>query len=207
MAVGILLLVLQALPMVAASEVIRIGVLSHRGDEATLKNWSPTADYLTRMIPEHDFRVVPLDFAEIEPAVGASEVDFLLVNPGIYVAMEVRHRISRIATLNNLMDDIPYNVFGGVIFTRSDRYDINRLADLVNKRFMAVDATSLGGFQMAWRQLHEVGIEPYEDLAELTFGGTHDAVVEAVLRGEVDAGTVRTDILSDMAGSYGCQHQ
>ena len=203
MAVGILLLVLQALPMVAASEVIRIGVLSHRGDEATLKNWSPTADYLTRMIPEHDFRVVPLDFAEIEPAVGASEVDFLLVNPGIYVAMEVRHRISRIATLNNLMDDIPYNVFGGVIFTRSDRYDINRLEDLVNKRFMAVDATSLGGFQMAWRQLHEAGIEPYEDLAELTFGGTHDAVVEAVLRGEVDAGTVRTDILSDMAGSYG----
>ena len=130
-----------------------------------------------------------------------AEVDFLLVNPSIYVAMEVRHRISRIATLNNLMADHPYNVFGGVVFTLSDRSDINQLEDLVGKRLMGVDETSLGGFQMGWRQLHEAGIDPYKDLAELTFGGTHDAVVEAVLRGEVDAGTIRTGILADMAAS------
>lgn len=198
-----MLVILLGMPVSALSDIINIGVLSHRGDEATLKNWIPTADYLVRMIPEHEFRVVPLDFAEIEPAVSAAEVDFLLVNPGIYVAMEVRHRISRIATLNNLMDDIPYNVFGGVVFTRNDRHDINSLEDLVGKRLMAVDATSLGGFQMAWRQLHDVGVDPHEDLAALTFGGTHDAVVKAVLSGVVDAGTVRTDILSDMAASEG----
>ena len=125
----------------------------------------------------------------------------MLVNPSIYVAMEVRHRISRIATLNNLMADHPYNVFGGVVFTLSDRSDINQLEDLVGKRLMGVDETSLGGFQIGWRQLHEAGIDPYKDLAELTFGGTHDAVVEAVLRGEVDAGTIRTGILADMAAS------
>lgn len=188
-------------PMPAASETINIGILSHRGDEATLKNWTPTADYMTRLIPEHNFRILPLDFSEIEAAVQNRAVDFLLVNPSIYVAMEVRHRISRIATLNKLVGDAPYNVFGGVVFTRSDRSDINRLEDLIGKRLMAVDANSLGGFQMAWRQLHEVGINPYQDLAALTFGGTHDAVVEAVMRGEVDAGTIRTGILRDMAAS------
>lgn len=185
----------------AVADSINIGVLSHRGDEATLKHWSPTADYLTRVVPEYEFRILPLDFSEIEPAVKNAEVDFLLVNPSIYVAMEVRHRISRIATLNNLMADHPYNVFGGAVFTLSDRSDINRLEDLVGKRLMAVDETSLGGFQMGWRQLHEAGVDPYKDLAELTFGGTHDAVVEAVLRGEVDAGTIRTGILADMATS------
>lgn len=197
----LLVLMLFSVPSKAAADNISIGVLSHRGDEATLKNWSPTADYLTRVVPDHEFRVVPLDFSEIEPAVKNAEVDFLLVNPGIYVAMEVRHRISRIATLNNLMEDRPYNVFAGVVFTLSERSGINRLEDLVGKRLMAVDATSLGGFQMGWRQLHDAGIDPYKDLAELTFGGTHDAVVEAVIQGKVDAGTIRTGILADMAAS------
>lgn len=185
----------------AVSDTINIGVLSHRGDEATLKNWTPTADYMTRVIPEHEFQVLPLDFSEIEPAIEHAEVDFLLVNPSIYVSMEVRHRISRIATLNKLMGDHPYNVFGGVVFTRAERTDIKRLDDLVGKHLMAVDAISLGGFQMAWRQLHDVGIDPHKDLSALTFGGTHDAVVKAVMLGEVDAGTIRTGILKDMAAS------
>ncbi|MCG8426755.1 MAG: PhnD/SsuA/transferrin family substrate-binding protein [Chromatiales bacterium] len=183
----------------AASEVpIRIGVLSHRGSEATLKNWSPTADYLTETIPGRPFEIVPLDFDEVDPAVKFSDVDFVLVNPGIYVNLEVRYRVSRIATLNNRAGDVSHNVFGGVIFTRKDRDDIHKLTDLKGKRFMAVDQTSLGGFQMAWRELQQVGLDPYKDFQSLQFFGIHDEVVRSVLMGEVDAGTVRTDILERM---------
>ncbi len=178
---------------------VSIGVLSHRGDEATLRNWSPTADYLSRVVPEYRFRIVPLDFREIEPAVKNGEVDFLLVNPSIYVNMEVRYRISRIVTLNNLIDGRPSNIFGGVIFTRAGRQDINSLEDIRGKSFMAVDKISLGGFQMAWKELQDIGIHPYRDTASLRFGGTHDAVVKAVQRGEVDVGTVRTGILELMS--------
>jgi len=177
---------------------VRIGVLSHRGDEATLKNWSPTADYLSREIPEYRFRIVPLDFREIEPAVKNEAVEFLLVNPGIYVNLEVRYRISRIATLNNLLNGRPLNVFGGVIFTRADNDAIQTLEDVRGKRLMAVDRTSLGGFQMAWKTLAEAGVDIHHDTRSLTFGGTHDAVVRAVLDGRADVGTVRTGILEAM---------
>ncbi len=180
---------------------VRIGVLSHRGDKATLRNWSPTADYLSRVIPEYHFVIVPLDFREIEPAVKNANIDFLLVNPGIYVNLEVRYRISRIATLNNLFQDQTYNVFGGVIFTRADNREIFTLEDIRGKTLMAVDKTSLGGFQMAWKELHERGINPYLDTHKLLFGGTHDAVVEAVRQGKVDVGTVRTGILENLIES------
>jgi hypothetical protein len=30
----------------SAPQIVRIGVLSHRGDEATLQAWTPTAAYL-----------------------------------------------------------------------------------------------------------------------------------------------------------------
>lgn len=176
-----------------------IGVLSHRGDENTLKSWTKTANYLSAQLPGYLFGIKPLDFTEVEGAVENREVDFVLVNPGIYVNLEVRQRVSRIATLNNRRNGVPYNIFGGVIFTRADRTDIKELKDLTRSHFMAVHATSLGGFQMAWLELQRQGIDIHEDLARLSFGGTHDKVVKAVLAGKADAGTVRTDILERMA--------
>ena len=84
-----------------ASTDIRIGILSHRGDVITERTWTPTADYLSAALPGYRFHVQPLDFAEIDAAVGGGSVDFVLANPSIYVNLEVRHRVSRIATLRN----------------------------------------------------------------------------------------------------------
>ncbi|MBW2740828.1 MAG: response regulator, partial [Deltaproteobacteria bacterium] len=44
-----------------------------------------------------------------------------------------------------------------------------------------------------WRELKEMGIDPYRDFKDLKFIGTQDAVVYAVRDGKVDAGTVRAD--------------
>jgi two-component system sensor histidine kinase TtrS len=196
-----LLLLFVASPLHADTEVVRIGVLSHRGDKATLRMWSPTADYLSSQIPAHKFVIQPLRFDEVNPAVEKGKIDFVLVNPGIYVNLEVKYRVSRIATLYNRRNDVPYKIFGGVIFTRKDHPEINTLEDLRGHTMMAVDATSLGGFQMAMREMVEKGIDPYTDLKALRFGGIHDRVVMAVLKGEVDVGTVRTDILERMASA------
>ena len=156
---------------------IRIGVLSHRGDAIAERVWTPTADYLSAALPEHRFRIVPLDFSQVEPAVRDAQVDFVLVNPGIYVNLEVRHRVSRIATMQNRVGLMRSNVFGGVLITRADRSDLTRIADLKGRSLLAVDPDSLGGFQMAWGELAEHGIDPRRDLKALGFAGTHDAVV------------------------------
>jgi len=195
-----LLLATLLLPCAAFGEDIRIGVLSHRGYIATFADWTPTADYLSATLDDYQFAVVPLAFDQVNEAVASGAVDFILVNPGIYVNLEVRYRVTRIATMNNRRaDNAPYNFFGGVIFARQDRSDLQRLEDLRGQRFMAVDETSLGGFQMAWRELKAKGINPYEDFSALIFGGIHDDVVYAVSNKDVDVGTVRTDILERMA--------
>jgi two-component system sensor histidine kinase TtrS len=178
---------------------IEIGVLSHRGDAFTERHWGPTADYLTQVLPRHCFNIEPLAFDAVEPAVAAGRIDFLLVNPGIYVDLEVRHRISRIATIRNGVGEQARNRFGGVIFARRDRSDIEDLDDLRGKRLIAVDPNSLGGYLMALDVLQRQGIRVPQDLAALRFAGIHDAVVMAVLNGRADAGIVRTDILERMA--------
>ncbi len=181
-------------------ETVRIGVLAKRGAEQALAMWGPTADYLSRQVNGYRFEIVPLDFPEVYPATEAGAVDFILANSGIYVELEVQYGVGRIATLRNLgPGSHTYTHFGGVIFTRSDRSDINGLADLSRQRFAAVEFNSFGGWWVAWRELHTAGIDPFRDFAEMRFTGTHDAVVHAVLDGSIDAGTVRTDTLERMA--------
>ena len=194
----IAVLLLLAPAMVPADEVIRIGVLSHRGDPATATYWADTAAYLSDEIPGRRFEIVPLDFDEVEPAVESRAIHFLLVNPSIYVVMEVRHRVARIATLNRRVGDDFTTLFGSVVFTRADRDDIASFDDLRHKTIMAVDKTSLGGYQMTMYELKSRGMGTWRDGIRIRFGGIHDNVVEAVYNGSVDVGTVRTGILESM---------
>ncbi|MCX7424843.1 MAG: PhnD/SsuA/transferrin family substrate-binding protein [Planctomycetia bacterium] len=181
------------------NELVRVGVLANRGTPYCLEQWGPTADYLTSRVPGYRFVIVPLAYEAVEPAVERAEIDFVLANPAIYVAMEQRFGASRIATLKNSRSGEVCTLYGGAIFCRADRGDIETLEDLKGRTFMATDKSSMGGWLAALREFKEQGIDPFDDFLEVRFGGTHDAVVHAVRRGEVDAGTVRTDTLESMA--------
>lgn len=177
---------------------VKIGVLAKRGTQQTIRQWQPTAEYLSQTIPHHQFVVVPLPFDQVRDAVAEHKVDFLLANPAIYVEMEHDFTASRIATIKNLRLGRGYTYFGGVVFSRADQ-PIERVEQLRGKTFMAVDPTSFGGAIMAWRELQANDFDPFADFLSLEYGETHDAVVLAVREGRVDAGTVRTDTLEKMA--------
>lgn len=179
---------------------IRIGVLGFRSPEKALQKWAPTAEYLNAAIPDYNLEIVPMNYPAVEKAVAEKEIEFLLTNTGHYVKLEAEYGVSRIATLVKSYEQRPIKSFGGILFTRSDRSDINTIADLEDKHFLAVGENSLGGFLVAWRELKREGIDPYKDLSKLEFNGVpHDNVVLRVLAGEADAGTVRTSIIENMA--------
>jgi putative nucleotidyltransferase with HDIG domain len=179
---------------------VRIGLLAKRGSEIDVQLWTPTADYLSARIPGHHFRIEPLDFSQIHEAVGNDRVAFVLANSAFYVELENRHGVNRIATLiNRNLPAEQTTTFGGVIFCRADRTDIQRLSDLKGRRFMAVEPRSFGGWIACWRELHRRNIDPLRFFSSLEYGQTHDAVVQQVLDGTVDAATVRTDTLERMA--------
>ena len=177
----------------------RIGVLAFRGSEKSIQRWAPTADYLSRSSPGYEFEILPLTLEQMTVAAREGNVDFILTNPGNYVALEADFGVTRIATLKSPKTTAEGNVFGAVIFVRAVRTDIQSLSDLQGKRFMAVGRQAFGGFQMAWRKLKSAGIDPFYDFAELRFGGfPQDRIAMAVMSGEVDAGTLRTGVLEDM---------
>ena len=54
--------VLVTLP--AQADIIKIGLRAHSGKEKGIEQWQPTADYLSRRIPEHKFVILPYDNLE-----------------------------------------------------------------------------------------------------------------------------------------------
>ena len=190
---------LTAAPMDAEDEVVHIGVLSYRGDEKAINRWSATAEYLTQNIPGYTFQLSTLDLSEMAKAVEEDRVQFILTNPGNYVELESRFGISRIATMQSLLSGKISTRFGAVIISKLSNVSIRSLQDLEGKSFMAVSPEAFGGFQMAWRELAENGIDPFKDFSRLDFVGfPQDQVALAVYYGKVDAATVRSETLMRM---------
>jgi two-component system sensor histidine kinase TtrS len=177
---------------------VRIGVLAKRGPEKSLERWTSTADYLNSTLPAYRFKIIPMAFDDIEILVKNRMVDFVIVNPGIYVNLSVKYGVRRILTLvNKLSNKTNVSSFGSVIFTLRERENIQIINDLKDQRVAAVHNTSLGGWIMARLELRVAGIEKW-DFASLLFLNTHDAVVNAVLKREAEVGIVRTDTLERM---------
>ena len=187
---------------VAGETAVNIAVLAARGEEKTLAMWTPTAEYLSATIPGYVFHILPVDIDSIGPAVASGQADFVLANPALYAELEAGYGISRIATLRNKRPGGSYTRFGALIITRADRGDITDLKSLRGKSFMAVHPRAFGGWWMAWRELKQAGIEPERDFSRLEFSGfPQSKIVMALREGQVDAGTIRTDVLERMAAS------
>ena len=183
----------------ADRDTVKIGVLANRGDAIGLREWTLLAQYLTREIDSEIFTIVPMSFRETLEKVANREVSYIIVNSSYYAFLEYHNMALRIATLQTISSVGSKVNFGGVVFTTSDRNDINELKDLRKKRFAAVDENSLGGWHAAWYELEKSGLKPRRDFSELIFSGSHDGVVYDVLQGRVDAGTVITGQIEKMA--------
>jgi len=127
-----------------SGEVIKIGLRANRGAELAIKRWQPTADYLSKTIPDHTFILVPFEINSLlNQAVSRSEFDFVFTNPASHVEQKMRYGVSAIATLINKREGKAYSQFGSVILARADRNDITSFHDLNGQRFMGVDEQPL----------------------------------------------------------------
>jgi len=178
---------------------VRIGLLAFLDAEAMSRQWAPLLAHLGAALPGHQPVLVQFDHKGLRDAVASRSVDFVITNPGNYVALEMEFGISRIATLDTAQSPSPMRAVGSAVIVRADRQDLSKLADLAGKRVAAVGADAFGGFQVAWREFAQLGIDPYADFARLDFVGLPmRAVTDAVAGGQADAGIVRACTIENL---------
>ncbi len=182
----------------ASASDLRIGVLSIRNPEDTIKYWQQISDHLNEQIPDNHFVIVPHSYKSMEKAVADGQLEFAVVNPAQYIELEAKYGASAIATQISHSAQTESSYFGTVIFTKSNRADIVTLSDLRGKSLITASKTAFASWVVTRDELMRVGIE-YEDLASVKFAdSSSDKVVMAVKNGEVDAGSVRTTVLEQM---------
>ena len=185
----------------AAPRTAHIGVLAYRGNAAALAEWRPLAAYLGDSVDGWRFELVPVSLSSVESEIEADRLDFLITNPGHYVALAARHDLSAIATRERWAEisNSHLSRFGTAIIVARDS-PVASLNDLKGRKLAAVSPDAFGGFQVAWSQMQKQGIDAFRDLASLRFMGfPHDEIVAAVARGEVDAGVIRAGLLEILA--------
>ena len=68
----------SAISQLDAKETVKIGVLAKNGPAKALSKWKATGDYLSTVLPDYQFEIVPLDFKDVNPAIEEKTVDFFM---------------------------------------------------------------------------------------------------------------------------------
>lgn len=199
-----LVLALVLLPFLSQAEntphpeeakTFTVGVLAFRSLEQTQQRWQPLIDHLNQQIPQHSFQLKPLYYNHFTHAFKENSLDFVFTNPQHYILLQRQQPLHPLATLMPLAENQPVSQFGGVIFTRADREDINRIEDLRRQRIAATLDQSFGGFLMQKWEAHK----RQTPLTDVVYTGMpHDLVVIKVLSGQADVGFVRTGVLESL---------
>lgn len=177
---------------------VTIGVLIGGNAQGTLEHWAPTADYLSRRIPDHHFAIVPLDAKAMRQKVAAGELDFVVTDPGQYVQLATASGVESLATMTHAWQGKLYAQTSAAIITRADREDILRLSQLKGKSLMAVNPDAFEGYTLIYWELKAHDIEPPRDLRLVFSGLLPEQIVRAVRDGKVDAAVVPAGVLEQM---------
>jgi CheY-like chemotaxis protein len=135
-----------------------LGVLAFRPIPVMEARWQPLVDYLNSKVDGLNLKLRVLNYPDLEAAIAAGEIHFVLTNPGHFILLGQReHFSSPLASLITLIDGQPVRGFGGVILVPAGREDLRQARDLRGKTIAAVDTGSLGGYQMQAYELRRHG--------------------------------------------------
>lgn len=201
------LLLVAAIAPAWANEPVRLGVLAHRPPAVEAALWQPVAEALQQSLPHRDVQLQLLNFEQLDAAIQARQVDFVITNPGHYVLLTRREGLSTpLATLVRHGHGKTLAGLGGVAFVPYDS-PIQRWEDLQGQRVAIVGFDSLGGYQLQAYAMRQRGIDIQHNIHWQTVGLPHDNVVSTVLAGRADAGFLRNGVLEDLIAKGQLRHQ
>ncbi|MDO9596298.1 MAG: PhnD/SsuA/transferrin family substrate-binding protein [Azoarcus sp.] len=194
-----LCLLMAGMPGSVAAAEVRIGVLAWFGNHSAQMHWHGLGSALQKRLPGVGVSLLYLDMVGLEKAVAAGDVDFIITNPGHYVALEARHGMTRIATQKITPGQDSEFAVGSAVIVRTERADLQSLDDLRGKRLAATVEDGFSGWLVIWAELKRRDIDPEEgDVTPLFTGFPMTRIIDAVDSGESDAGILRGCLLEHL---------
>ncbi len=167
-------------------ETVYFGVISRYSPRSIIEGYEPLMNYLTEHTPYHFKLRLSRNYLETVRQLTEGEVDFASLGNYTYVKTRLKHDVKCIAMPINERGNL--NNYDDIIVTIDAPYQT--LSDLKGKSFAFASHQSFSSWMAIW-MLHEAGVE-LSDLSHYENLSYHDLVAEKVLRGDFDAGMVKS---------------
>ncbi|MER2560373.1 MAG: phosphate/phosphite/phosphonate ABC transporter substrate-binding protein [Myxococcaceae bacterium] len=164
--------------------------------ESVEKAYAKLDEYLARQLGVPVELVIGESYDDVVSRTAANDFDAVMLSPYTYaLAMEKQ----RLPCLVQMIGDGSATA-AGYIVVREDS-PIRSVADLPGVRFGFVDRASTSGYIYAVKVLRDNGIDPRKHLGSMEFLGNHEAVLQAILDGRIEAGATYQGSLTAMRRS------
>lgn len=176
---------------VAAEDPIRLAVTEFSSPNPKFELFRATQEAIRKAVAPRRVEFLQLPIDQLEAAVRSRHVDILLTGAGFY-RRNVGLGLRDIATAISPQQPNPDKSVGSVFIARQDRSDIKGIADLKNRSIATTFPGAFHGEHIPFGEIERLGFDSRRFFSELRhYGVEMDRIVEAVQRGEVDAGIVR----------------
>lgn len=146
--------------------------------------------------PEH-LRVEFVPLPQLENMVKNRQADFIIATSNMS-RRYIEYGPHDIVTASSPFSSDPNRSEGSLFIVRSDRNDIEILADMQNRKAAAGRPTAFAMYLAGLGEIASQGYDPYQFFSEVNFFGTDkDEVIRSVLRGENDVGILRACYMED----------
>lgn len=163
--------------------VFRMGFTPVESGATMQQITEPVVAAMSRAIGMKVVTFVAADYVGTVEALRARKIDAAMLSPAAMVLARKKAG-ARPILKTRYKGKTSYHA---VIFTRADS-PIRKLADLKGRTFAFVDPGSTSGYVIPQLMLQRAGVRADRDFKHVLNAGTHDAVLQAVLHGQAEAG-------------------
>jgi len=192
----VVIFIMFVLLQLNAKEKVVISVLANFGEAQALKSWQPTIDYLQKKLPQYQFNLLPVSFfnlSGLKKLIAEKKVDYFIVNPAVYVDLELSSGVSRILTIVKKEN---VSQFGSVIIT-SAKTSIRTIEEIPGHTIAGINRMGFGGWLIGYDEILKHGIDAYKQCPKVSFLSTQNNILKAIVNGNVDVGIIRTGVIED----------
>jgi phosphonate transport system substrate-binding protein len=172
----------------SAQNPIKMAIVPYEEGERLVTDMQPVVKLLEQQTGYRFAFSVTTSYSALIEGMGSGKVDVGWFGPLAYVLAHDKYGAEAILV------SVEYGktTYRSEIIARAGS-NIRSLADLRGKQFAYVDAASASGYLYPRAMIAAAGYDPDNFFSKATFAGSHDSVVIAVYRGDVDAGAVYED--------------
>lgn len=157
-----------------------------------------TVRWLRETLPQYDFEVRTLTIPKLAEEIKAGRIDAFLSSSGFFVEMWP-YGVRDIATLVSRTFPDPNRCVGGAIIVRSDREELNEIADLKGLRAVSTNPQNFMAFQLGMSEIAFRGYDPRTFFQSVSFTRNEpEEVLRALAQGTADVGLLRACFLESI---------